>query len=317
MRRPLEVTAARWHAFCLHEINREISKIKVPAPSVVDEPFLRILFQSAQLYRKAVALTSEAEDEYDSDLERRKETSARLIDPAMPVRFSSGITNIASLIEPADEMLSQQLGSIEELTEEAMFENESNYEGIAREAINISRDIAVLVRIHLHTHLWGIWINESLSQASQVYQQIKNRDEFEDPIDSIYPYVAHPPLIVATLGSTAMIEEVGGHFLKKFTDTNIDSDNTNCREVLRSLNDAYPRAEQYDISTITETVVEARNDFSHYLIERQDAIATPDISRYIELCQECIRLAGILAREMCIVQFRECQETVIFGTLET
>lgn len=289
----------------------------VPAPSAVDEPFLRILNQSAQLYRKAVALTSEAEEEYDSDLERRKETSARLIDPAMPVRFSSGITNIASLIEPADEMLSQQLGSIEELTEEAIFENESSYEGMAREAINISRNIAELVRIHLHTHLWGIWINESLSQASQVHQQIKNRDEFENPIDSIYPYVAHPPLIVATLGCTAMIEEVGGHYLKKFTDENIDLDNTNCREVLRSLNSTYPRAKQYDISTITETVVAARNDFSHYLIERQDAIVTSSISKYIELCQECIRLVGILVREMRLVQFREYRETVLFGTLET
>ena len=137
--------------------------------------------------------------------------------------------------------------------------------------------------------------------------------DFNRAEDNVFSYVAHPPLIVATIGCTATIEEVGTFYLNKFTEKHHNPDNTSSSEILRDLKEYYPDSDPDIIDEIDDTVVQARNDISHYLSKRDSAIPVDNIQRYSELCQKCVVMMGLIMREIAGVRLREFDQSVFSG----
>jgi len=306
-----EVEAARWRIFCLTVGHRSIPYRKLSVPSPEEWYYVAILRASTNLYQCARQLTVSAAEEYDRDLRIREEAVGRVIDHSIPVRFSNSLTNVAYLIQQGEDLLPKYSNRIDELADLAPFESDTVYQDAALAAINTKDNLHNMAMLNLHTHLWGIWVNESLSQASQVYEQMTNQDRLGQESSSIYPYVAHPPLMVATLGSTAMIEEVGTYYINKFTDRHVNTDNTSCTKILDELSETYSGYSEFDTSSIREAVIDARNVYSHYLLKRADPISGENLYDYIECCQESVRLSGILARTMAYETFKDYRERVL------
>ena len=311
MRAHADIIATRWELLRSVEENGRIEGKKyINLPR--DWHYIHLLFNSGRLFLDLESIISISEFYYDNDLYVRESSDGRMVDPAMPVQFSKSIVDMAGHVHESEYLIESVLKSLELTAEDADFDIDSKYEKWARNALTRIRKLAEFTKKHLHAHLWAIWVNESLSQASQIHYVIKNWEQYEYDVDIVYPYIAHPPLIVATIGCTALIEEVGGYYLNKFTDKCVDPDNTNSREILRDLEREYSRADEYRLEEIENQVVEARNDLSHHLIKRQDAISPSEIGEYIELCQECVRMMGSLVREIRSVTLENFREDIIY-----
>jgi hypothetical protein len=290
--------AARWGLDCWLKTEEELPTESLQVPSPNSWEYVAILRAANRLYREVIIATTEAEGYYRDDLKGREEYTGRLVDISMPVDFSSGIVNTSKLIAEANEAISANLEKIEQVTEQASFDSDTEYERLSRKAINYSRGLAEFGSIHLHAHLWASWIVESLSQADRVHQQLPQKDHFKGMVDSVYSYLAHPPLIVATIGSTALIEEVGSRYINKFTDGHVNPDETRCGYILDELEEIDSREEGFDFAGIKTTIVQARNDYGHYIRKRKPIVDAEDLAEFIDLCTQCIRLALDIVRDM-------------------
>ncbi|KAA9404624.1 hypothetical protein [Haloarcula sp. H-GB5] len=306
-----EILAARWEIMAELERQGELQPISVRTTDATIAEYAEILITSIKIFQTARQAIFAAEEQYNRDIERRIETDGRVIDPSMPVRFSGAITDIAAIIERAGCELNELNQRMEQLSDSATFGQSSYYEEQARSALTNARKIIEIAELHPQTHLWLVWINESLSQASQIHYKTMEQNRFENHNDGVFTYVAHPPLVVATVGCTATIEEVGAFYLNKFTDRSHEPDNTSSKEVLRDLKATYERAEPELVDEIIETVVNARNDLSHYVTRREGAVPIDDMGRYIEICQACVKMTGILVREMADLRLEQFHQQVI------
>lgn len=290
--------AVRWRLDCWLETEEELptESLKANAPNRWE--YVAILRAANRLYREVVLRTDDAEQFYWDDLRARQETHGRAVDPGMPIDFSGGIVKTSKLVAEADDLIPARLQVVEEIAEQAAFDQGTEYESVSRKAINFSRDLAEFGSIHLHAHLWASWIVESLSQADRVHLRLPQKSQFEGMVEAVYSYLAHPPLIVATIGCTALIEEVGSRFINKFSENHIDPDSTRCRDILTELEEIYVGEEEFDFEDIKSTIVGARNDYGHYIRKRKPIVNTEDLGEFVDLCTQCIRLALGIVRDM-------------------
>lgn len=311
MRKPARVRAARWRAMAEFEKHGQVQPRSVQPKEPARGEYVGILIASTKIFQTARQAMSEAEQQYDRDIRTRIETDGRVIDPSMPVRFSGAVTDIAAIVDRTEREISELSHRMERTAESVGFDRDSFYEKQARSALTNARKVIEIAELHPRTHLWLVWINESLSQASQIHYQLMEQNRFGNHNDEVFTYVAHPPLIVATVGCTATIEEVGTFYLNKYTDRSHNPDNTSSKEVLQDLKETYERADPEVIEEIIETIVRARNDLSHYITRREGAIPIGDVERFIELCKECVRITGILVREMAELSLMEFEQEVL------
>lgn len=309
--------AARWRLDCWLKTEEELPTESLQAPSPNSWEYVAILRAANRLYREVVNATAEAEDYYRDDLKGREEYAGRLVDISMPIDFSSGIVNTSKLVAEADEAIPAKLEMIEQVTEQASFDSDTEYERLSRKAINYSRDLAEFGSMHLHAHLWASWIVESLSQAERVHQQLPHKDQFKGMVDSVYSYLAHPPLIVATIGSTALIEEVGSRYINKFTDRHVNPDETRCGDILDDLEEIYSGEEEFDFSGIKATIGQARNDYGHYILKRKPIVDAEDLGEFIDLCTQCIRLALGIVRDMLRAKVTQYHVQILYSDRES
>jgi len=205
------------------------------------------------------------------------------MEPALPTQISSGITRLSAIIGDADKTLTEFEDQFNDYAQRADFRDGSAYSKHAKTELSNSLGLIDIQRLHLHTYLWTLWAMDSLEQANRFGGHIENPDTRPElPVGS-FQYVAHAPLVVATLSTTALIEEVGGTYINKKTEmtgSSVDFDNTSCSGVLSKLEQHYPTIGEYDVDAIRSHVVNSRNDFSHYITRRGDAITLDNFEEY-------------------------------------
>lgn len=284
MREYDHIEAARWF---LDEasiaIKEDFSKLpprcfQVPRPN--DYYHVIILREMSDLVDYISHLGEEASQIFDEWVLSERNSAGRALDISMPVRLNQGIVQTAVLIEEAEEKLARYEDRIETAAESANFDTGGQYETGAKERLRLMDKIVNRTRLFLHAHLWLHWTSESLDQANQVRLLIEEYGRFENAGDGAYAFFAFPPLSVATLSCTAMIEEVGAMYINQFTTDSVNPDNTSCSVIIDLLERHYDDIGDFDVASIREIVVNARNKISHYLTKRKGLVGVEMFNQY-------------------------------------
>lgn len=312
MEQYIKLEAVRLYAQSLSLLQEELPEHGVKPYAPQDISNLRILRKSNEIYFYVTALIRETRRIYQSDIETRQRTAGRLIDPAMPVRFSGGIKQIATLLDSAKGQLHQYNLRIDQMASESTFNLNSTYEELGRIAITLDRKMIERAELYLHSHLWMLWTLESLSQADQIYGLMQRDDRFDEMGKNAFAYIAHPPIIVSTMACSAMIEEVGAEYINQFVPgESIDPDDTRANYVLDVLTGEFSQDSDFNISAIRETIVSSRNDISHYLSKRPQAVTIENLENHVDQGLASIRFVGRLTDELMTDAFRNYQDSVL------
>lgn len=176
----IELEAVRLYIESELSLQNEVPKYGVSPSVPTDFSNLQILRESNRIHNYVTDLGLETRRIYKNDIVTRQETVGRVIDPAMPVRFSGGIKEIASLLDFADNQLSQLERTIDQIASESTFNTDCSYEEPARIAISLDRKMIERVMLYLHSHLWMLWTLESLEQANQIYGLMQRQNRFSE-----------------------------------------------------------------------------------------------------------------------------------------
>ena len=135
--------------------------------------------------------------------------------------------------------------------------------------------------------------------------------DFEQFSESSFPYIAHPPLIVATIACSTMIEEVGANYINTYVETaSYDPNKTSPRQVLTDIEKHYPESEDYDTEKIAELVINARNDISHYVTERGETITFRTFDEFYEAVVEGIKLVDSMLKHLILLPIADFEESL-------
>lgn len=112
-----------------------------------------------------------------------------------------------------------------------------------------------------------------------------------------FPYIAHPPLIVAAIACSTMIEEVGATYVNAFVEgKSYDLDETSVGDVFSDIIEEYPDIDDFDATAISDHVIGARNDVSHYVTKRENIASIDDFEDFYVAVIEGMELVdGLLA----------------------
>lgn len=284
------IAAVRIYLDRAYDSNDGLGESKVKVRNPVEPWHVAILEEAYQLYPYVIDRVQEVIQCYRDNLEARAKSDGRVIQPAFPVQLSGGLTQIASIIERSELKLDRFYTNIEEYDDRCSFGTNSSYEEFARSELKTSRDLIKRARLFLHTYLWILWTQESLFQANRFGGLLENQDFFPENSENSFSYIAHPPLVVATLGCTAMIEEVGALYLNKLTSQSIPPDGTSCSRVLQKMRKSHLDTDEFDLDLIEDFVVDTRNDISHYITRRTNLITLDEFEEYCIAVLEGIEL---------------------------
>jgi len=268
--------------------------------SPVQDPWQVAIIRNGQKLCKYVrAVIVQAVENYHEQIQIEQNTDGRLIEIRHPVRLSGGIHDAIELLETAEPMLNQFEQSFEILNENAEFGHGDIYEKLTKDALNFKDTIIPRVRLHIHTYLWILWTHESLNQAMQFHGLMKNRHDFEELTNTSFPYISHPPLIVATIACSTMIEEVGATWLNAYVkEVHHKMDNTSVGQVVNDIETHHSQSNEFDFGEIKEWVVDTRNDISHYVTRRGETVGLDEFEEFAIAVQEGMNLVNSLLSEL-------------------
>jgi hypothetical protein len=234
-------------------------------------------------------------DQIQADLK----ADGRIVDISSPVQLSNGVVETIKLIESGEPALREFEETILSLGERASFDGHPEYERLSKASLNLVDKIVPRTQLFLHTYLWIQWTTESLRQANQFAEQITDEQKYEDISESAFSYIAHPPLIVATIACTTMIEEVGTAYINSFADgKHHNPENTNVSEVLKDVAEEYVDSDEFDFTAIDDHVVGSRNEISHYIRRRKNVVSIADFEEFHQAVMEGVRLVNELLTEL-------------------
>lgn len=241
---------------------------------------IAIIRESVILSDYARDLSKEVIQLFQNEIDSRAQRNGRQIELAHPVQLSYGISQTAKLLDSGEEKLNKFRRNLEFYADKATFQSDSYTEEFARVSLSISWRIIEQTRLTLQTYMWMQWIAESVGQASQFGALIQNSNYFPDHTVDSFGYIAHPPLVVATLSCTAMIEEVGAEYINKITNMSVHPDETRCIDILGKIERSDLQHDQIDIDSIKSTVVNARNELAHYISSRGQVVTVESFQEY-------------------------------------
>lgn len=245
------------------------------------------------------AAISQSTNNFYNQLQIEENTSLRMVDISHPVRLSGGIKKAIEQLETVVPTLNQFDRRFEILSENAEFGYADIYEKLAKDSLNFKRTIIPRTRLYIHTYLWILWTHESLNQAIQFHGLMKNQYDFEDLNDASFPYISHPPLIVATIACSAMIEEVGATWLNAYVDpVDHDMNNTSVKEVVHDIETHYSQNDEFEFDDIKEWVVDTRNHISHYVTRRGKTVGLDEFEEFAITVQGAVNLVEALLSEL-------------------
>lgn len=272
---------------------------RVSLPPVHDPWHVAIVRDGQNLSKYVRAAVSRAIHIYHEQIQIEQNTTGRVVELRHPVRLSGGIRDSIELVEQSEAVLDRFEQRFESLTKRATFEQGDIYEALAKETLNFKNTIIPRTRLHTHTYLWILWVHESLNHAIQFHGLMKNQYDFEDLTHDSFPYLSHPPLIVAIIACSTMIEEVGATWLNAYiNDIDYTMDQTNVRSVLCDIQRHYSERDEFSIGEIEEWVVDNRNEISHYITRRGDTVSLEEFEEFVKAVQEGIRLVDSLLSEL-------------------
>lgn len=253
----------------------------------------------------------QAYDIYNSQIETEKESVGRAINPTIPFQISGGIYDSIELIESVESTLENYHAQIRECVTNTQFGLNDSHERVAKTGINVYEDIIRRTRLFAHTYLWIHWANEGLRQANQFGAQLQSENNLKRFSEKVFPYLAHPALIVSTIACTTMIEEVGAEYINGFVSGNsYNHDETSASSILRDLKQEYPSSSEFDLNKISEHVIAPRDDLSHYVRKRKDVITMDEFKDFYLGVIESIEFVDDILLEILEPPIREFQREV-------
>jgi len=278
------------------------TKLQTPLPG--DQWHAAIIDLCWRRYQYCLHVHNEAMSVYATDIERRRSSDGRILDP-LPVRLSWGMGQVADLLSSFESTFDAFTASIDACRQRATFGNETSYELLSRRWLRESRELRDRIEFSLQTSMWVQWISESVWQAGELSTHLRDDDSryLQQYGPDMFSYIAHPPLLVAVLTSAAMVEEVGAVTVKEL-DTGIDPnlDETTLEEVIGWVRDEGFAPESVDLEVLDDTLREARNDLSHSMTARGTTVTLDTFETYIEAVQIAVglglRLADRLATDV-------------------
>lgn len=292
------LTATRWAIDCA-----TISEAGIESPiGPISQPhtweYVTILQEATRLHMIATQAIGATNELIAGDVERYHNSPGRAVSIRVPVQFTPGIGDLAILINGTLPEIESILQEIEDTADQATFSSSDPYQLLARRSITLSRTLQERTELYLYSHLWLMWAIESLTQCRQMKEVVIDSDQYNHAEAGIFPYIAHPPMMVTTLACTAVIESVGAYYLNKYTDRSISPDKKSSSVILEGLAAEYEPASVFEIEAITATVVEARHDLVHYSRDRHHQFTLERFDRYRDLVWQTIALNRILLTEI-------------------
>lgn len=306
-----QLTAVRWKVDCQTETKSGLENHLYADPIPDSSEYVNILRSTNILYKNVRSLIAAADRIYREDIERRVASDGRAVDISMPVRFSSSILDLAELVEVAETELFQLQSKINQLASDAEFEVSTVYEATSRSALNHTRDLVDIAELYIHAHIWLSWTFESLFQIRQIHHLITETDRYDKFDSDDITFIAHPPIMVTTIACTALIEEIGGHYINYCSEKSINMDNTSSSAVLEDIEQVYDKSSEFDWGGIEAVLIETRDNLVHYIKSRQQSLNAEDFEQYSELVMETIRLSRSLVESMATEALKEYVTDVI------
>jgi hypothetical protein len=172
---------------------------KVRFETVQDPWHVATIREGQRLCKFVQAAIAEAVDNYYRQIQKDQSSAARAINIRHPVRLSGGIRDAVRLLEAVEPTLDQFEGTFEVLNSKAEFGQNDVYEELAKDTLNFQDTIIPRTRLYAHTQVWFLWVQESFNHAARFHGLIKEDQEFEKLTSDSFPYISHPPLIVAII----------------------------------------------------------------------------------------------------------------------
>lgn len=299
-----DVDAAR----ILLDIDPDISPRSVSPPPVHDPWHVAIVRDGQKLNQFVQAAFNQAIHNYHEQIQVEQNTDGVVVEIRHPVRLSGGIRDSIELLEQAEPVLNGFEQSFEILNRKADFGHGDIYEELAKDALNFQDTIIPRIRLHIHTYLWILWTHQSLNHAIEFHGLMKNEYDFEDLTHSSFPYISHPPLIVAIIACSTMIEEVGATWLNTYIDdVHHKMDDTSVTEVLSDLKQYYEKSDEFATDEIETWVVDNRHEISHYITRRGETVGLDEFEEFAKSVQEGVRLVETLLQELVLPPVEEFQ----------
>lgn len=283
------------------EIDRTDGSITHPTkiPNPVDPSHPTLARKAYQLAKLVIRLTQQAVKAHHDQIQADLKADGRVVDISSPVQLSNGIVETIKLIESGEPALQEFEETILSLGERASFDGYPSYERLSKASLNLVDKIVPRTQLFLHTYLWIQWTTESLRQANQFAEQITDEHKYDDISESAFPYIAHPPLIVATIACTTMIEEVGTAYINSFADgKHHNPEETSVSDVLDDIIEEYTDSTEFEFAAIDNYVIESRNEVAHYIRRRKNVVSIADFEDFRQAVMEGVRLVNELLTEL-------------------
>jgi hypothetical protein len=274
--------------------------------TVSDAWLVAIVREGQKLVNFVESAIIKAIENYYDQIHIEQNSDGRAINIAHPVRLSGGIQDAIEILETISPKLTQFEQRFDFLNHKARFDSDDLYQDLATAALNFEDTIISRTRLHIHTYLWFLWTHESLNQAIQFYGLLMSQDDFEELSKAAFPYISHPPLIVATIAASTMLEEIGATWVNaKVEKSNYDMDETSVADVMEDIETYHPKSKDFDFTEIEEYVVDARNDISHYVTRRGETVGVEEFEEYVEAVQKVMNLVDVLLSELVLPPIEE------------
>ena len=274
------------------------TKLHIPFP--VDQWHPAIIDLCWRRFQYCLQIHNSAMSVYQDDIELRGSYDGRAINP-LPVRLSWGMREVVNLHTKFGATFDTFTTLIDWCRERATFGSGTRYERLSRRWLRYSRGLRDRVVFSLRTSMWIQWINQSLWEAHELLAHIQDDESqyLQQYGPELFSYIAHPPLLVAVLTSSAMVEEVGAVTVKELdTDVDPDLDDTTLENVLGWLRDQNLTPENIDLNILDDRLREARNDLSHSMTARATTVTLDTFETYAEAVQTAIRLGLSLVNQL-------------------
>ena len=294
------------------------SSMKLHIPLPADQWHVAIIDLCWRRFQYCLQVQNSAMSVYQDDIELRGSYDGRVIN-ALPVRLSWGMKEVVDLHTEFGSTFDTFTTSIDWCRERATFGNGTPYERLSRYWLRYSRDLRDRVAFSLQTSMWIQWINQSLWEAHELSAHIQDDESkyLQQYGPEQFSYIAHPPLLVAVLTSSAMIEEVGAVTVKEL-DTNVDPDldDTTLENVLGWLRDENLAPENIDLEVLDDRLREARNDLSHSMTARATTVTLETFETYAEAVQTAIGLGLSLVNRLTTEVLAELNSLPLTPTMD-
>jgi hypothetical protein len=311
------IEAFRWHLDAvriLEKVNKQSPDVKADFSSPEEYFHTAILREANRTYKISRHAIDRTLEEIQRDEEIRNETAGRVVDVGMPTEISNAVVELASVLDTIQREFQRQDDRIQSLRSKASFSTETVYDRLSRKALNIHESMTEYTVLYVRSQLWRMWVREALNQLKRIQRTIKNPNSNYD--ETLFPYLSHPQIMVSTVTCTALIEEVGGHYINQHEMESIDMDNTSPTKVLRKIEENYTEVEVIDLSLIRDEVTNTRTDMVHYIRKRGEAMDINNLDDYINACFECIRLVNRLVCELVYTSIEDYEKEVLSEAID-